>query len=162
MRKKTLEVGVVVLFVGVAIMILAGVAISGAAVLSSHYSLHSRGEYVSDELSVSSTGRIAVFGNGTTGTLGLVSAAELNAVNTSNIASMALTPSTALGGLQIYSVSTGNYYFVIFGDSAPEYVYASFSGNLFDELAVSAISGFALFLSGVAIAVTGIFQHEKR
>ena len=65
MRKKTLEVGVVVLFVGVAIMILAGVAISEAAVLSSHYSTRTRGEYVSDEISVAGTGRVAVFGNGT-------------------------------------------------------------------------------------------------
>ncbi len=162
MRKKTLEVGVVVLFVGVAIMILTGVAISEAAVLSSHYSTHTRGEYVSDEIYVVGTGRVAVFGNGTTGTLGLVSASELNVTTISNIASMAITPSTAVGGLQLYSVGTGNYYFVIFGNSPPGYVYASFPGDLFDELAASVISGFALFLSGVAIAVTGTFQHERR
>ena len=162
MRKKTIEIGMVVLFVGVAIMILAGVAISEAAFLSSHYSLQTWGEYVSDEISVAGSGRIAVFGNGTTGTLGLVSASELNAVTVSNIASMAITPSIAVGGLQVYSVNTGNYYFVIFGDSLPGYVYASFSGGLFDELAASVISGFALFLSGVAIAVTGTFQHERQ
>ena len=162
MRKKTIEAGIVVLFVGVAIMILAGVAISEAAFLSSHYSLHSRGEYVSDEISVAGTGQIAVFGNGTTGTLGLVSASELNAVTASNIASIAMTPSTAVGGLQLYSVSPGNYYFVIFGGSPPGYVYASFPGGLFDERAACVISGLALFLSGVAIAITGTFQHERR
>ena len=51
---------------------------------------------------------------------------------------------------------------LLFGNSPPGYVYASFPGDLFDELAASVISGFALFLSGVAIAVTGTFQHERR
>ncbi|MHB1708730.1 MAG: hypothetical protein ACYCT2_04560 [Thermoplasmataceae archaeon] len=162
MRKRTIEVGVVVLFAGIAVMILAGVAISETAVLSSHYSLHTRGEYVSDEISVAGTGRIAVFGNGTIGTLGLVSSAELNSVTVSNITSIAITPSTAAGGLQLYTVSTGSYYFVIFGDSPPEYVYASFHAALFEELAASVISGFVLFLSGVAIAVIGTFQNERR
>lgn len=96
------------------------------------------------------------------GTLERVSAFELNVITVSNIASMAITPSTAVGGLRFYSVNTGNYYFMIFGDSPPGYVYASFPGDLFDDLAASFISGFALILSGVAIAVTGAFQHESR
>ena len=96
------------------------------------------------------------------GTLERVSAFELNVITVSNIASMAITPSTAVGGLQFYSVNTENYYFAIFGDSPPGYVHASFPGNLFDDLAASVISGFALILSGVAIAVTGTFQHERR
>ena len=139
-----------------------GGAISEAAVLSFHYYPHTREEYVSDEISVAGTGRVAVFGNRTMGTLERVSAFELNMITVSNIASMAITPSTAVGGLQFYSVNTGNYYFMIFGDSPPGYVYASFPGDLFDDLSASFISGFALILSGVAIAVTGTFQHERR
>lgn len=161
-EEKTLEVGVVVLFVGVAIMILAGVAISEAAVLSSHYSPPTRGEHVSDEISVAGTRRVAVFGNGTMGTLERVSAFELNVITVSNLASVAITPSTAVGGLQFYSVNRENYYFAIFGDSPPGYVHASFPGDLFYDLATIVISGFALILSGVAIAVIGTFQHERR
>ena len=96
------------------------------------------------------------------GTLERVSAFELNVITVSNLASVAITPSTAVGGLQFYSVNRENYYFAIFGDSPPGYVHASLPGDLFYDLATIVISGFALILSGVAIAVIGTFQHERR
>jgi len=162
LRKKVLEAGIVILFVGIAILILGGVAISGTATLSSHYVAHSRGEFVSTEFNATDRGTIVVFGNGTTGTLGLILASDLPRLNISNIATYAITPSIALGGLQLYSIGAGNYYFVIYGDSIPNYVYAYFPPNLFDELAATILAGFSTFVAGVVISISGIFMTRKQ
>ncbi|QRF76531.1 hypothetical protein Thermo_02057 [Thermoplasmatales archaeon] len=162
MRKKVLEAGIVILLVGIAILILGGVAISGTATLSSHYVAHSRGEFVSTEFNATDRGTFVVFGNGTTGTLGLISASDLLRLNISNIATYAITPSIALGGLQLYNLGVGNYYFVIYGDSMPNYVYAYFPPNLFDELAATILAGFTTFVAGVVISISGIFMIKKQ
>lgn len=163
MRKKVLGIGVAVLFVGVALLIIGGVTISGTNMISSHYSLYSGGKYVSYEVNSSGEGRVIIFGNGTLGTLGLVTQSNLSSVNASNIADYAITPTVALGGLQMYSVNHGSYFLVIFSSTTPEYVYTYLSGNMFDELAGLMIGGFALFLGGVVTSVVGIFMRpEKR
>ncbi|MEM0155309.1 MAG: hypothetical protein QW597_01730 [Thermoplasmataceae archaeon] len=162
MRKKLVEIGVVMLIAGVAILAIGGITISETTIISSHYSEPSRGEYISYEINVSGSGSIIVFGNGTIGSLGLVAADDIHLVNASNIATIAITPSVALGGLQIYNVNHSSYFFVIFTDSSPEYVYTYFPGAMFDELAGIMAGGFAIFLTGLTVTIVGVFLRNDR
>jgi hypothetical protein len=162
MRRKIVKIGVIILIAGVAMLAIGGIAISETTIISSHYSQPSNGEYVSYEINVSGSGSIIVFGNGTIGTLGLVTPGNLHLVNASNVASYVITPSVALGGLQIYNLNHGNYYFVVFTDSTPEYVYTYFPGAMFDELAGLMAGGFAIFLGGVAVTIIGVFMRSDR
>jgi hypothetical protein len=148
-RKDLLYLGIILLVIGVVIAGIATVEASGRTeTIGTSMKIGSIGVYYSDELTVSSNGSVFVTGNTTTY---LIPSQDLNTVNSTNVGSYAIHPTTPSGNSIIYDGLSGTYYLVAFGQHPPLITYAVLGSNL-SQLVVYGL----LIIVGAAIAVIGV------
>ena len=160
MNKPFVIIGVVVVIIGVVLIAVGAVGVlRGLTVISTFNQPHS-GEYVSSELMLNSTSDIAVTSAAATG--GLISASDLNLVNSTNIDQYALTPHSNVGGTQTFIDLTGNYYYVVFSSSQPssKVVATPLHGGTIASSPL-VLAGFIVVIIGIVVAVLGVRMKSK-
>ena len=157
MRKQIIIVGVILLVIGIAILALGVYGESRASTILRTFNQQQTGEYVSDQITANSSVSIVVKSPSSNG--GLISAQDLNVVNSSNISSYTVPyNSTAAGNL--YRGLNGNYYYVVFSSTSPNTVIV-IAPPVVAEYGVLAIAGIVVAVIGVIIAIIGAVLKPK-
>ena len=155
-------------YIGLALFIV-GIVMLSVGLYGTLHGLHtvgtfterSTGEYVSPELNLTSRATVTILH--TPSGMGLVTAANLSAVNASTLSTYAISPTTVSGGTSAYLVNAGSYYVVYFGPTSP-------SAASVDYLYLSEVTGYgALTIVGLGLAVgggifglIGVFKKPKQ
>lgn len=146
--------GIIVLLLGI-VMIGGGIAsLRGTTTTIKTFTLQQPGEYVSTEIILNSSSAVVVRSPAATG--GLITAQNLSSVNSANIGSYALSPTSTAAGSDTYVSLTGDYYYVAFSSSQPtsDVVIA---GNLRQTIisGVLVLLGFIFAIVGAILSLVG-------
>lgn len=149
-----MKVGIIVLLLGI-VMIGGGIAtLRGTTTTIRTFSQQQTGEYVSSEIVLNSSSAVVVRSPASTG--GLVAAQNLSSVNSADIGSYALTPTSTAGGSDTYVSLTGDYYYVAFTSSPPSsdvVIAGSLRQTIISGLLV--ILGFLFAIVGAILSLVG-------
>ncbi len=146
MRKKIALIGLVIFVVGIILFAAGTIAITSNTHRGSTYTLYSSGKYVSSEIQLTQAATLTI--SKAPSSMGIVTAADLPSVTNSTLSTVALQPQATALGAQVYSLPSGNYYIVYFGNSPPatSYIY----------LYTSSVTGYGLMTSlGLFVAIAG-------
>ncbi len=146
--------GIIVLLLGIA-MIGGGVAsLRGTTTTIRTFSEPQSGEYVSTEIVLNSSSAVVVRSPASTG--GLIPSQDLSSVNSGNIGTYALSPTSTAGGSDTYVSLTGDYYYVAFSSSQPSSDVV-IAGNLRQTIisGLLVILGFVLAIVGAVLSLVG-------
>ncbi|MCL4447471.1 MAG: hypothetical protein M1556_05995 [Candidatus Thermoplasmatota archaeon] len=165
MRKNLLIIGIVLLVVGV--------AMAGISTVEAAHSVSSsiggagntmypgtNGDYYSNNLNVSTGDEVLVVSNIHAY---LIPSSDISTVNSGNVGSYAISPSTSAGNTSTYTGLLGSFYVVTFGTSSPSVSYAVVSGGL-GHLIITGLlvlGGAFLAIAGIVIAIIGALLKPK-
>ena len=160
MNKPTVVIGGVVLIIGVVLIAVGAVGVlRGLTVVTTFSEPHS-GEYVSTELVLNSTSGVAVTSSAANG--GLISAQNLNLVNSTNISQYALAPHSNVAGTVTYTNLMGDYYYVAFASSQPgsKIVATPLHGGTLGSNPI-VLGGLVAFVVGVVVIILGARRKSR-
>lgn len=160
MKKPIVIIGAVVLIIGVVLIAVGAVGVLQGLTVVKTFSAPQSGEYLSTELMLNVTSDVAVTSAAANG--GLITALNLNQVNSTNIGQYALTPHSNLAGTVTYTNLTGDYYYVAFASSQPSSKIVAtpvHGGTLGSSLLV--LGGFGAVILGIAVIVVGALMKRK-
>lgn len=163
MRKFTLLVFTAVLIIGSGAIIYGTLESSSLSQGSESFHALGNGKYVSSEFHLNQTYVLSVLGSG----IYLIPASEIGEVNSTNVFSIGLMPTTVLNLTNntemIYShVPGGNYFLIYFGNSPPTAIYSiQTDPDLSNILSVVIIAGIALIM-GDAIFLALSFMIDRK
>jgi uncharacterized membrane protein YgdD (TMEM256/DUF423 family) len=159
MRKKMLITGIIILLVG--IVIYSGSAISTAheTNTSNTWVAYKNGEYISSPLNFTGQNVLTYSYSGSGS--GVISASNLNTVNSTNLGALSISPTSTVSSEKVYDLNTGTYYIVIFSNSSPSvnYIYLKLSNIL--VTGILTLIGGILFIAGIIITIIGAILKKK-
>jgi hypothetical protein len=161
MRKRTVVIGLIILVIGIAFVAGGVVGLKGSTSTISAFTQPQTGEYVSSEVVLNSTAVVVVRPSSSTG--GLVPGQELGDVNSTSLATYALSANSTAGGSATYVGVKGDYYYVIFTSSQPatkivitgDFVKTAASGIL-------VLLGGILLLAGLIVTIIGAVRKSDK
>jgi uncharacterized membrane protein len=161
MRKRTVIIGLIILVIGIALVAGGIVGLKGTTSTISTFTQPKTGEYVSSELVLNSTTVVVVRPSSSTG--GLVPAQALSDVNSTSLATYALSASSTAGGSATYVGVQGDYYYVIFTSSQPA-TQIVIAGDLAKtvESGILVLLGGILFLVGLIVTIIGAIRKSNK
>lgn len=161
MKKPIVIIGAVVLIIGVVLIAVGAVGVIRGLTIITTFSEPQSGEYVSTELMLNSTSGAAITSAASNG--GLITAQDLNLVNSTNIGQYALTPKSNVAGTQTYTNLTGDYYYVAFASSQPssKIVATPLHGGTVGSSPL-VLGGFVVVIIGVVVVVLGVRKKSSR
>ena len=148
MRTRTVVIGLAVVVIGIALFIGGALGALGSVTISSTFTQPHPGEYVSAEIVLNGSSVIAVASPAAVG--GVVSAQNLDAVNSTNIANYALAINSTAAGSDIYNSLSGDFYYVAFSPTEPSTTIVA------TPVRSSAVGYGSLVLLGIVLVVAGI------
>ncbi len=160
MNRPTVVIGVVVLIIGVVLVAVGAVGVLRGLTVITTFSEPHTGEYVSAELMLNSTSGVAITSAAANG--GLISAQDLNIVNSTNFGQYALTPHSNVAGTVTYTNLTGDYYYVAFASSQPSsrIVATPLHGGTLGSSPL-ALGGIVVSIVGVVVIVVGVRRKSR-
>jgi hypothetical protein len=161
MRTVMIIIGVVILFLGIALFIAGTFTALGSTTIISTFNQSQTGEYVSTELVVNSTSTVVITSPASNG--GLIPAQDLASVNSSNLGSYAVAPKSTAGGTEAYTNIGGNYYYVVFSSTQPSSRIAISGGRLSSTIGAGllVLGGIVLFIAGIIVAILGVVLKKR-
>lgn len=160
MNKPIIIIGIVVLIIGVVLVAVGAVGVLRGLTIVNTFNQPQTGEYVSTELMINITSDVAVTSASSNG--GLISAQDLDLVNSTNIGQYALTPHSNVAGTVTYTNLLGNYYYVAFASSQPSSKVVATplrGGTLASSPLV--LGGFGAVIIGIAVIVVGALMNRR-
>jgi hypothetical protein len=162
LRPVIIIIGVVLLFLGIALFVGGTFTALGSTTIISTFSSPQTGEYVSTELVVNSTSTVVVSSPTSEG--GLIPAQDLALVNSSSsLSSYAISPRSTAGGAAAYTNLVGDYYYVVFSSTQPSSRIVISSGHLSRTIGAGllVLGGIVLFLAGIIVAIIGVVLKKR-
>jgi len=154
LTSRLLITGIIVLVLGLVMIGGGETGIKGTTTTIRTFSQQQPGEYVSSEIILNSSSVVVVSSPASSG--GLILAQDLSSVNSTNVGSHALTPTSAAGGSATFVSLTGNYYYVVFSSSQPSsaiVIAGSLGQTIVSGLLV--LLGFLFVIVGVILSLVG-------
>ena len=160
MNRPTVIVGTVVLIVGVALAAVGVVGVLRGLTVVTTFNQSQSGEYVSAELMLNATSGVAVTSAAANG--GLITAQDLNLVNSTNFSRYALTPHSNAAGTLTYTNLKGDYYYVAFASSQPSsrIVATPLNGGTVGSNPL-VLGGLVVLIVGVVVIVLGVRRKSR-
>jgi Uncharacterised conserved protein (DUF2371) len=161
MKKRTVIVGLVVLILGVAFIAGGSYGLKNVSSRTATFTQQGTGEYVSSEMLLNSSNVVVVKPAAATG--GMVSAQDLDKVNTSDVGSYTVPSNSSASGADTYLGLKGGFYYVVFSSSQPT-TRIVVAGNLATTAAVGllVLLGFVLVIVGIIVAVVGLRRKDRQ
>jgi hypothetical protein len=161
MRKRTMIIGLIILVIGIAFVAGGVVGLKGTTSTISTFAQPQTGEYVSSEVVLNSTAVVVVRPSSSTG--GLVPAQALSDVNSTSLATYALSADSKAGGSATYVGVQGDYYYVIFTSSQPA-TKIVITGDVVKtaESGILVLLGGVLFLAGLIVTIIGAVRKSNK
>jgi hypothetical protein len=161
MRKRTVIIGLIILVVGIAFVAGGVVGLKSTTSTISTFTQPQTGEYVSSEVVLNSTAVVVVRPSSSTG--GLVPAQALSDVNSTSLATYALSADSTAGGSATYVGVQGDYYYVIFTSSQPA-TKIVITGDVVKtaESGILVLLGGVLFLAGLVVTIIGAVRRSNK
>jgi hypothetical protein len=161
MRKRTVIIGLIILVIGIAFVAGGVVGLKGTTSTISTFTQPQTGEYVSSEVVLNSTAVVVVRPSSSTG--GLVPAQALSDVNSTSLATYALSADSTAGGSATYVGVQGDYYYVIFTSSQPA-TKIVITGDVVKtaESGILVLLGGVLFLAGLIVTIIGAVRKSNK
>jgi uncharacterized membrane protein YidH (DUF202 family) len=151
-------IGLVVVVIGVALLVGGALGALGSLSINRTFTEPHPGEFVSVEIKLNTTSDLVVTSPAALG--GIVHAQDLNAVNSTNIGTYALSVSSS----DIYrGLPAGDYYYVVFASTEPSTTIVA--TNLHSGVVVFgilALSGIVILIVGGIVAIVGVVQKKKQ
>ena len=158
MRTRTLVIGVIILVIGVALLGVGALGALKSLTVNRSFTEPHPGEFVSAEIALNSSSTLVVASPASVG--GIVHAADLAMVNSTNIASLAVKANGAGGST--YTGLVGDYYYVAFASTQPSTtIVATPAGSGIVAFGGLALLGLLLILVGIVVAIVGAIQKPK-
>jgi hypothetical protein len=154
LTNRLMIAGIVVLVIGLAMIGGGVVALRGTTTTIKTFTEQQPGEYVSSEIVLNSSSAVVVRSPASEG--GLIPAQNLSSVDSANLASYALSPTTTAGGSATYVSLTGDYYYVAFSSSQPSssiVIAGSLGRTIVSGLLV--LLGFIFVIVGIVLSLVG-------
>lgn len=160
MKTRTVVIGVVILAIGGAMFIGGAAGALGSITLNRTFTQPHPGEYVSAEVLLSSTSGIVVASPASIG--GLIAAQDLSLVNSTNIGTYSIPPSSTAAGSDIYKSLAGDYYYVAFSSTQPgTTVVATPARGSIASYGLLVIGGIVVVVAGVVVVIVGALQKSR-
>jgi hypothetical protein len=157
MRKQIVIVGVILLIIGIVIFAVGVYGESSSSTILRTFNQQQTGEYVSDQIIANSSVSIVVRSPASSG--GLISAQDLNVVNSSNISSYTLPYNSTVTG-DLYKGLNGNYYYVVFSSTSPNTIIV-IATPVVAEYGVLALAGGGCAVVGIIVAIIGAVLKRR-
>ena len=158
--KRITVIGIVVLVVGIVLVIGGAVGALGSLTINTSFTQPHPGEYVSSEIMLNTTSNLVVSSPAASG--GIVTAQNLNLVNSTNISSYTIPYSASGAGSNIYKSLSGDYYYVAFASAQPDTkIVATPQGSSVAAFGALALLGIVLAIAGIVITVVGVRQKQR-
>ena len=161
MKTRTVAIGVVILALGVALFVGGALGALGSITLSRTFTQPYPGEYVSAEIVLNSSSGLVVASPASTG--GLIEAQYLGAVNSTNVGTFSVSPSSTAAGDQVYKALTGDFYYVAFSSTQPATtIVATPAKGSVASYGLLVLGGIVFAVAGVVVMIIGALQKKRQ
>jgi uncharacterized membrane protein len=160
MNRRTVTKGVVIIVIGFLLALGGRLGTLQSLTINTAFTQPHPGEYVSVEIVLNSTSTLAVSSPASSG--GIVQAADLNLVNSTNIDAYAIAYAAASAGTDVYTSLSGDYYYVAFASAQPEarIMVTPQTSPLLLAFAGLFLLGVVLIIAGIVVAVMGLDRKK--
>jgi hypothetical protein len=160
MNRPTVVIGVAVLIIGVVVLAVGVVGVLRGLTIVTTFSEPHGGEYVSTELRLNSTSGVAI--TSAAASSALITAQDLNLVNSTNFGHYAIAPHSNVAGTVTYTNLMGDYYYVAFTSSQPSsrIVATPLNGGTLGSNPL-VLSGLVVLIVGIIVVVVGARRKSR-
>jgi uncharacterized membrane protein len=161
MNTKIVIAGIVVLVVGVVLIAAGAAGVLARTTIFNSFSQPSSGEFVSPEIILNTSSVVDVRSPATSG--GLIPAADLANVTSSNLGSYAINHNSTTANTDTYTDLKGSYYYVAFSSTTPNTIVVAVpraAGTA--RYGLVALAGIILLIAGIVLAVVGALSRGNK
>lgn len=161
MRRNILIIGLVLMVVGGGIAFAGSYSLTKNATISPSMNEMSPGMYVTPIIMTNGTASLIVSEVGANS--GLIKAADLSIVNSSNLKSIAIPANVSVSSSNYYEGISGSFYYIQFSSTSPNIGYVLIHGNIYEysALSLAILGGVIMFIAGIVIAIIGAILKKK-
>jgi len=154
MKTRTVMIGVIILVLGIILAVIGAIGALGSVTIVTSFTEPHSGEFVSTEMVLNSTSALAVSSPAANG--GIIPAQDLNSVNSTNLATYAVSPNSNAVGTLTYRNLSGDYYYVAFSSTQPgTRIVTTGLGSGVVKYGLLVLAGLACIIAGIVVAIVG-------